>query len=113
MPQAQLPLFERRKVDEARVRITKAGDGLSEALKVAPRAMQLGDEVAYVLRGTVRQVNHKTVDDEGAVMRLHTVEVTGITEVDEDLAEKLLNEAAEELARRQAEIDGQQTLDAE
>lgn len=115
MPKAdQLPLFERQHVDEARVRITRAGDGLSEALRVAPKALQLGDEVFYVLRGVVGQVNHKRIirasDEEERLVRLHTVEATAITEVEPDLAEKLLNEAAEELARRQAEADSQLSI---
>jgi len=112
MPERQLPLFERRRVDEARVRITKAGDGLSEALRVEPRALHLGDQVAYVLRGTVRQVNHRSreIDEIEIVTRLHTVEATAITEIDADLADKLLNEAAEMLAAAQAEADGQTSL---
>jgi hypothetical protein len=33
-----LPLFEDQPVDRAAVRITRAGDGLSEALKIRPQA---------------------------------------------------------------------------
>lgn len=109
--QATLPAFEEQSVNNATVRITNAGDGLSEALKVDPKALHLGEQVFYVLSGDVTQINH--VEKDEILTRVHTVKASAITEVDADLAEKLLTAAAEELARRRAEVDGQMTLDAE
>jgi hypothetical protein len=111
--QPTLPAFETNAVAKAQVRITRAGDGLSAALEVQPKALFLGDEVFYVLRGRVTQVNHREKEEDGPVIRMHTVEATGITEVDAELAEKLLQAAAEETARMRAEIDGQLRLEDE
>jgi hypothetical protein len=92
------------------VRITRAGDGLSAALDVEPRAYQIGEEVSFVLRGTVTQINHQQKDEDGPIVRTHTVTASGITEVEAELAEKVLNAAAEELERKRAEIAGQTSL---
>ncbi|WP_375483263.1 hypothetical protein [uncultured Jatrophihabitans sp.] len=103
-----LPQFEQQDVHGATVRITNAGDGLSEALKVEPKALHLGDEVFYVLAGDVSQINH--VDKDGILTRVHTVKASQITAVDGELAGKLLAEAAEELQRKKDEVEGQQRL---
>jgi hypothetical protein len=107
-----LPQFEGEDVAKAAVRITNAGDGLSEALKVQPKALNMHDEVFYVLRGEVSQVNHKT-DKDDLLTRLHTVKASEITEIDADTAQKMLQAAAEDLERRKNEIDGQLRLDEE
>lgn len=110
---AELPRFEGLPVSQAAVRITRAGDGLSEALKIAPKALELGDEVYYVLRGVVRQINHKEKDEGDPIIRVHTVEAVAITEVDPELAERLLDAAATELAKAKAAAEapeGQEQL---
>lgn len=111
--QPVLPAFEGNAVKKAAVRITRAGDGLSAALDVEPRAYQIGEEVSFVLRGTVTQINHQQKDEDGPIVRTHTVTASGITEIEADLAEKLLTAAAEELERKRAEIAGQTSLDDE
>ncbi|HEY7010127.1 MAG TPA: hypothetical protein VH395_14360 [Jatrophihabitantaceae bacterium] len=97
-----LPVFEDQPVDRAAVRITRAGDGLSEALRIRPKALHIGDEINYLLRGVVTQVTHREKDDE--ITRLHTVEAQQITEVDAKTASRMLAAAARELDQaRQAE----------
>jgi hypothetical protein len=106
----ELPRFEGLPVATAAVRITRAGDGLSEALKIAPKALELGDEVYYVLRGVVRQINHREKSDGDIIVRIHTVEADAITEVDAELAGKLLADAASEIAKAKAAADGQDEI---
>lgn len=105
----QLPMFERQEVDRSTVRITKAGDGLSEALKVEPKALLLGGEVFYVLRCRVRRVAHDMDQDEN-VVRVHTLDVEQITEVERGAVERMLDDAAERLQRARDEASGQQNL---
>lgn len=70
-----LPDFEGRPVIQAAMRITKVGDGLSEALKLAPVALHHDDEVFLVLKARVTQVNHKPIAaEEEHLTRVHTVE---------------------------------------
>lgn len=109
--QAVLPEFEGHDVHRCQVRITRAGDGLSEALQVAPKAIDIGDRVFYVLEGICGQINHRLKDD--VIVRVHTIEATGVTEVDESTAKQLLAAAAEHTERRKAEIAGQLMLGAE
>lgn len=107
-----LPTFEGQDVADAAVKITNAGDGLSEALRVQPKALHMDDVVYYVLRGTVTQVNHRS-DKDGDLTRVHTVKADAITEVDEDTATKMLAASADALAKARAELDGQLMLDEE
>ncbi len=109
---AKLPPFEGHDVRRSTVKITKAGDGLSEALKIDPEAHHLGDEVYFVLRGIVTQVNHipvSPVDDDLA--RVHTVTTQEITRVESDDVESFLAEAADRIKRAKEEAEGIQRLD--
>lgn len=110
-----LPEFEGQEVKYAQVRITNAGDGLSEALEINPVALHYDEEVFYVLRGKVSQVNHraKGSDADGPLIRVHTVKASQITEVSGDIAKKMLAEAAEQLQKAKADASGQLLLDAE
>lgn len=107
-----LPEFEGADVAKAAVKITNAGDGLSEALKVDPIALHMDDVVYYVLRGTVTQINHKA-DSEGELTRVHTVKADQISPIDADSAKRFLAAYAEETERKKAELEGQMMLDAE
>jgi hypothetical protein len=106
-----LPECEQQPVNNATVRITNAGDGLSEALKVDPKALHLGQEVFYVLSGDVTQINHVEKDD--VLTRVHTVKASAITEVDGELASKLLTAAAEDLQAKKDAVAGQMRFDQE
>lgn len=104
MPEGKLSSFEGRPVIRAAVRITRAGDGLSEALKFAPVALHHDDEVFFVLRGSVSQVNHKPDGaDADELVRVHTVEAVEIAMVDESDVADLLAGAAERVGRARAE----------
>lgn len=105
----QLPLFEENAVANATVKITKAGDGLSAALKVRPEALQLGEDVYYVLAARVGKIAH--VDNDGVVTREHTVVTQAITAIDPTIAQKAIQSAAEETERLRAEQAGQTSLD--
>lgn len=106
-----LPLFEDETVTNARVKITNAGDGLSDALKISPEALHIGDDAYYLIRGEVTQVAHVTKDD--VLTRVHTVKASAATKVDGKVAEKMLAAAADELEKAKAEAAGQLALDEE
>ena len=105
--------FEDLDVDAVQVRFTNAGDGLTEALKISPKAFHLGDEFACVLRGTVTQINHKEAADGESVIRLHTVKTEQITEVDIEMAQRILTANADSIAQMKAELEGQLELQAD
>ena len=110
-PEPELGTFEDDDVREVAVKITKAGDGLSEALKVDPRKHHRGDTVTYILRGRVSAVTHKEVkpgsDD---LVRLEVVVTQEIIEITDDQADDLLKRSRDQLRRRIEEQSGIGTL---
>jgi len=110
--QPTLPSFEGMQVAVSLVRLTKAGDGLSEALKVEPVALEIGDEVHYVVRAVCTGVNHKQDLKTGTLARIHTVEVQlgGIAGIDADIADKALAAAADRIEAAKASMAGQTSL---
>ena len=109
MAKNTLPIFEDEPVNKSTVRIVKAGDGLSEALDIEPKALHLGDEVCFVIRGEVKQVNHR--QGAAVVIRQHTIEVTSIAPVAIEQADEIINADAERLARLRDEQSGQLRLE--
>lgn len=111
--QPTLPSFETNAVRRASIKLTRAGDGLSPALEVEPKALQIGEEITYVLRARVSQVAHVQREEDDPITRVHTLVVTGITEIDPEIAHKALTAAAEEIDRKRAEQEGQTRIDDE
>lgn len=112
MTAAKLHSFEGRDIDRTAIKIVGAGDGLSEALAIAPDEIELDDERYYVLRGACSRVSMET-DKHGATIRVHTIKTQGISSIEPELAEKVLQDNADKLTRAKAEMDGQLALDAE
>ena len=108
-----LPIFEGQPTTGARVKITNAGDGLSDALDIAPEAHELGDELAFILRGHVTQIAHLQKESHGPLVRVHTVKATDAVRIDLEMAEKSIRANADELERLKAEQAGQLALGAE
>jgi len=96
-----VPSFEGEAVVRSTVRITKAGDGLSEALKLAPIALHRHDEVFFVLKGRVAQVNHKGAEDD--CVRVHTVDAIEVAMVEASEVAELLADAAQRVERAKDE----------
>ncbi|MBU6429568.1 MAG: hypothetical protein KGR26_11185 [Cyanobacteria bacterium REEB65] len=112
MAAKQLPLFDGKAVHKASVRITKTGDGLSEAFDLDPNALELGQHVCFVVRGIVTQVNHRTKGDaeDGEVNRQHTVAAEDIAIIDPGVADKMISAEKDRLQRLKDERDGQERL---
>jgi hypothetical protein len=95
-------------------KISKAVETATENLDAGEKeSLHLGEEVFYVLRGIVTQINHRQTDDDEPVTRVHTVKAHEITKADPDVASKILAVAAEERERLKAEQAGQLALGAE
>lgn len=102
-----LPDFEGTPVVQSAVAITRAGDGLSESLKIAPEALTHGQEVFYVLRGEVSQVNHVPVSAAAeALERKHTIVTQEITRVDAAEVQDFLRAAERRLQKARGEAAG-------
>lgn len=106
-----LPKFERRPVVRASVKITNAGDGLSEAMRLAPEALQLGDEVWFVIKGEVVRVAHESAPkDDHNLVRVHTVKASDVALVAKDAVQDVLHAEQDRIARLREEEEGIQRL---
>lgn len=82
---------EGRDVTQATVRVTNAGDGLSDALGVAPVEYHIGDRVFVVLETTCSRVAHELIKDTDVLRRVHTLRADLGTVVDEQLVRGVLD----------------------
>lgn len=112
-PLDALPPFEGVPVIYSSVAIAKAGDGLSDALKVDPIALHHGEEVWFVLRGHVAQVNHVPIksDDSSRLVRKHRIDAEAIAIINSEDGKPLLDEALAEVKRKIDESRGVQSFD--
>lgn len=115
-----LERYEKRDVVAATVKITKAGDGLSEALELAPELLHYGETVFFVLRCEVAQIGYRPIPKgNGSLVRIHTVEAREIARVAEEDVAALLEAEAEridELRRAEEEraaLEEEKRLEAE
>jgi len=75
--------FEGHDVVGTAIKVTKAGDGLSPALKVEPVEYELGEEIHVVLKTRVANVQFvPSKDDANNLIRLHTIETSEATVVE-------------------------------
>lgn len=108
----QLHDFEGREVNRTAIKIAGAGTGLSDALKVDPVEIELGEDRYFVLKASCGRVSIEEDKDE-VTTRVHTMKTTSIMILDDDIAKRLLQANADTLARRKNEIEGQLSLEAE
>lgn len=104
--------FEGDRISGSRIVVTKAGDGLSDSLKVDPVTLHKGDLVYFVLRGRVRKVGFPPARvDKGEpsddVVREHTIDTVDIAIVDEAAVAKMLETERERVERGLASMKGQ------
>lgn len=107
----KLPKFEGRDVIRSAVAIRKAGDGLSDALKVEPVALRHGQRVFFVLAGEVRSVDHDPIEKDAIeLVRTHVIDTIDIALVDKDEVEQLLDLNRERVQEMLDELDAEGTL---
>jgi len=89
---AGLTQFEGRDVLQATIKVTNAGDGLSQAMQIAPDEHHLGDTVYLVIEAEVSKVNYEELSDTGALKRVHTFKAGNATMVEGQLVAKVLED---------------------
>lgn len=106
-----LPDFEGREVARSKLKLTKAGDGLSEALALKPRAYRIDGEIYLVVRAVVKHVDHLPAEKDGdELARVHSAEVAEITEVSESDVGTFLAIARERIRNAKDDAEGQTSL---
>lgn len=111
----KLNKFEGRDVIGARVAITGAGDGLSQALAIEPIALSLGQTVFVVIKCEVAAITMEEVKDTDSLTRKHKLTAGTSTLVDEELVGELLaaQQARIDAARGRSDLDFADAVDGD
>jgi hypothetical protein len=87
-----LTAYEGADVVQSTIRITRAGDGLSDGLNIDPVEYHLGDKVHVVLECVVTRVAHEPVKDTDVLKRVHTLAAEMGTIVGHEVVDAVLDE---------------------
>lgn len=113
-PVPELSRFEDHDVLLATIKVTNAGDGLSNALSVEPQEFHLGDKVYVVLETVVKRVEHEPMKDApNARQRVHVLKTESASIADGQSVAAMLDNTKRLLALRkeqQEEEKGQSKL---
>lgn len=122
MPAGVLPVlgeFDGKAVLSTSIAITNAGDGLSQALKIDPREMHLGEEVIVVSRCVVAKVRFDPIKDTDGVQRVHVLRAGTSTIMEGSVVEEALAataakiETAARLAKGEHKLPTEEALQEE
>lgn len=102
--------FEGNEVHRSAVKITGAGDGLSDALTLDNVEIPKHEERYFVIRAKCADISFPT-DKKGITTRVHKMSTDDIMLMDDDLAKRMLAANAESFARKKAQVDGQMELE--
>jgi len=101
--------FEGRKITKTTIAVTKAGDGLSTAMKIDPVLLHQGDRVYVVLECNVGKVTFDPYDD-GVAARVQNLEAGVATLIDADVVKKAIEDQRVKNERAKEQANGVQRL---
>ena len=105
-----LGTFEARPITETRIKVTNAGDGLSQAVQVDPQVLHHGETVHVVLECEVDKVTLEPIKDEFGLVRVHVLKAGAATIVPADLVADLLADQQDRIRRARQATDDQQEM---
>jgi hypothetical protein len=103
--------FESIPVIGTSIKITKAGDGLSKSLAIAPSVLHTGDEVFVLLKCEVGPIRMVPVKDADAYTREQTLVAGTATMVAADWASEAIAWQEDQIQRHADSMKGQGRLD--
>lgn len=108
-----LPQYGGRDVIAATIKVTKTGDGLSDAMKVEPVALNHGAQVYLVVKCDVVDVQHPYADKKrrDTLLRKHVLEANEVAIVDEAEVAELLIKNRDRVQRGLDSMVGQSNFD--
>lgn len=80
---SMLGTYQDQPVLKAKVKLTKAGDGLSKSLSIAPQLLPVRSKVMLLVEAEVALHAHKPMDGVDAFELIQTLEATTVTIVDD------------------------------
>jgi hypothetical protein len=100
---------------QSSIKVTNAGDGLSDAMLVDPAEYHLGDSVYVVLECVVARVDYQALTGVDALRRVHTLRAGTATVVSPELVSDVLEaqRVAIEKAKgiQRLDLDGKEGTD--
>lgn len=96
---ADLTPYEDRDVTSSSIRLTNAGDGLSQGMSIAPAEYHVGDIVHVVIEAQVTRVAYEPVRDTDVLRRVHTLRAGVGTIVTEQAVSAIIAKAKRDLER--------------
>lgn len=96
-PKVKLAKFEGRDVHSSTVQVTKAGDGLSKAMKVDPIELHHEQTVHVVLECVVGKVRFDPITDTDGLQRVHVLVAGRATLIDGEVVQAALDAQQERI----------------
>lgn len=87
-----LQTFGGRDVDEVALRIVGAGDGLSDAMAIAPVELEHDDLIHVVLACRVTKITYEEIKDSEALRRVHVARASSGTLLNGEAARTIMDE---------------------
>lgn len=94
---SKLSSFEGREVSSAGLEIRNAAGGLNAAMKVDPEEWHHEDEVTVVMRCKVAKIRHDPIKDTDALRRVHVLDASEATVIDDSIVAEALEEQAKRI----------------
>lgn len=98
-PVTDLGTFDGKQVLSTSVAVTNAGDGLSQAMKIDPQLLHLGQKHVLVMECEVAKVRFDPIKDTDAVQRVHVLRAGTATLIDHSVVEDVLAVQREKIER--------------
>jgi hypothetical protein len=108
---ANLGDFEGSRVTTSTVKVTNAGDGLSQAMRIEPVAFKRHERLVLVLDCIVDKVTFADGDMSGESTRVHVLKAGTAIVVERDLVAAMLDEQAERIKQAKEDAAGLLHLD--
>ena len=110
-PTTKLGSFDGRDELATSIKVTNAGDGLSEALATEPQILHTGDVVYVLLKTEVGPIRHVPIKETKGYTREHTLVSGAATIVDDDYAVQAIEDQQDRIQRAKDSSVGQGRLD--
>ena len=114
--------YDGQPITETKVRLVKAGDGLSAAMSLDPEFLHIGTVVDLVVRATVTSATLRPVDDadpEGALVQIATLSAAPAAMTESEVVASILAKTREDVERAKGNVTlpglsvDDETVDAE
>lgn len=107
---SMLGTYQDEPVLKTTIKLTKAGDGLSKSLAIAPQLLPIGSKGMLLVAYEVTAHNHKRIKDVEAFEVTQTLEAQTVAVVDDKQSEKKIERQRRALEKAQMSAKGVERL---